>query len=164
MRVRPFRSRPLRAVFWIGSHTDVLIRRLETMRVVMLARFTLIPNAEHPRYMIFETNWSGAEQSYIPDFGALMPVQWMSIFGNVKGFRGPLPTTGLVEYVEQVDWGVDHYWSDYGKDASTQTVLGSLELQERFVRFERDTLGLPPDLFAERWRRFTTEMQKVLEA
>jgi hypothetical protein len=164
MEVRPWLMWWLRAMFAVGNHTTLLITRLLQMRVVMLARFTLIPDAQTPRWLVFETNWSGAEQSYIPDFAALLPVQWMSIFGTVKGFPGPLPTTGLVEYVEQVDWGVDHYWSDYGEGASAQTVLGSLELQRSFERFEQDTRGLPADLFAARWQAFATEVQAGLEA
>lgn len=162
MRTKRWRVPLLRAVFAFGNRTDVLILRLKRMRVVMYARWTFLPSSRHPRYLLFETNWSGPQASYIPDFGQLMQTQWSSIFDTARGFPGPVPTTQLVEYVDKVDWGSDHYWTDYGQQATTQTIMGALDLSERFERFERRSRGLSPDEFALQWSRFVTESQDVL--
>ena len=51
------------------------------MKVIALARWTLWPDARRPTYLLFETNWSGSDQTYIPDFGRIMPLQWRGIWG-----------------------------------------------------------------------------------
>ena len=164
--VTPLKRRPLlglRLVFWFGRHTTIAVTRLLDMRVIYLARWTLLPNRRDPRYMVFETNWAGQEQSYIPDLAMLMRFQWRSIFGNVKEFPGPVPTTELLDYIKKVDWGTDLLWTDYAQRATTQTIVTSLELEERFEAFVRSARGLSPDLFAERWRRFATQSQELLQ-
>ncbi len=140
-----------------------MIGRLLRMRVIALARWTLLPSREDPRYLLFETNWSGSQQSYIPDLAVLMQFQWNSIWGNVKGFPGPVPTTELLGYIDEVDWGTDHYWSDYRTGASTQVVLSALDLQPRFEQFVKSSRGLSPDVLSVRWREFVTNNQQLLQ-
>jgi hypothetical protein len=153
----------LRLVFWFGEQTTVAVRRLIDMRVIYLARWTFLPDRRRPRYLVFETHWTGQEQSYIPDLAELMQTQWKSIFGNVRGFPGPVPTTRLLDYVKTVDWGADHLWTDYGERATTKTVTSALELQPRFERFVADARGLSPDLLVDEWRRFATKSQELLQ-
>jgi hypothetical protein len=153
----------LRLVFVFGNRTEVAIKRLKDMRVIYLARWTFLPNRREPKYLVFETNWAGQEQSYIPDLAMLMQFQWKSIFGAVKGFPGPVPTTELLAFIKTKDWGADHVWTNYRGRATTKTVVTSLELQPCFERFVRDARGLPPDLLAVHWRRFATEHQELLQ-
>jgi hypothetical protein len=157
-----WRTPLLRSVFWFGRRTKLAIIRLLRMRVIALARWTLLPSREHPRYLLFETSWSGSRQSYIPDLAMLMQFQWRSIWGNVVGFPGPVPTTELLSYIDEVDWGADHCWSDYAPGASTQVVLSALELQSQFEKFVRRSRGMPPDALAASWRQFTTKHQDLL--
>jgi hypothetical protein len=154
----------LKGVLWFGqrygdkSHTFGH-RRLVRMRVIALARWTLLPGPNWPRYLLFETNWSGAQQSYIPDLAMLMRLQWKAIWGNTKNFPGPVPTTKLLEHVDEVDWGTDHYWTDYDGNASTQMVLRALEFQTSLTRFIEHTKGMSADRFADKWGSFITEVQ-----
>lgn len=153
----------LKAVLCFGRHShNLVIRRLIEMRVIALARWTLLPSTERPRFLLFETNWSGDEQSYIPDFAVLMSSQWKSIWNNTRNFPGPVPTTRLLEHIKTVDWGTDHYWSDYRAPSTTQVVLGALELKPKLERFIERTRGAAPDQFAASWARFTTEVQHLL--
>jgi hypothetical protein len=161
-RTKRWRLPLLKLVFAFGRRTDIAIHRLEAMRVIALARWTLLPSRERPRYLLFETNWSGADPTYIPDFGALMRPQWQAIWGNTVGFPGSFPTTRLLAFVAHVDWGCDHYWSDYEDGSTTQVVLAALELQPRIERFARQTRGVAADEFAARWAKFTTEVQRLL--
>jgi len=151
----------LRGVFWFGNTTTIAVWRLLKMRVIAHARWTFLPSIENPQYLLFETNWSGSQQSYIPDLAVLMQFQWKSIWDNVKGFPGPVPTTKLLKYIDKVDWGADHYWSDYEPSASTQVVLSALDLQTQFEKFVKSTRGLAPDMLATGWHRFTTEHQDL---
>ena len=59
----------LLAIFAFGRTTNILIRPLLEMKVIALARWWPRPDARHPRFLLFETNWSGSDQTYIPDFG-----------------------------------------------------------------------------------------------
>jgi hypothetical protein len=154
----------LRLVFLFGEQTTIAVTRLIHMRVIYLARWTLLPNRRKPRYLVFETNWTGQEQSYIPDLAELMRVQWKSIFGSVRDFPGPVPTTRLLRYIKTVDWGTDHLWTDYDRRATAKTVTSALELQPRFERFVARARGMPPDLLAEEWRRFATQSQELLQS
>jgi hypothetical protein len=166
--LRRWRTPLLRLVLWFGSITvcghqnDLAIKRLEAMKVIALARWTLLPDRRRPRYLLFETNWSGADATYIPDFGTLMRLQWRSIWGNTKGFPGSFPTTGLLAWVARIDWGCDHFWSDYDDGSTTRVVSGALQLQREVERFLEQTRGAGPDEFAALWERFATDVQGLL--
>jgi hypothetical protein len=152
----------LALVFWFGRHSEVAIGRLKAMQVIALARWTLVPNARAPRYLLFETSWSGAQATYIPDFGLLMAPQWRAIWGNTKGFPGSFPTTRLLAFIATVDWGCDHFWSDYDDGSTTRVVISALALAPRLAQFARDTQGLGADQFSARWETFRTEVQGLL--
>jgi hypothetical protein len=142
----------LLAIFAFGNRTNILIRRLLTMKVIALARWTLWPDERHPTYLLFETNWSGADQTYIPDFGRLMPLQWRGIWGATTQFPGAIPTTGLMAWVDVIDAGVGHFWTDYDPGASTQVITQALELESVVNRFVTDTEGVSATEFDRRWR------------
>ena len=162
-RVKWWRAPILKLVLWFGRNShNVMIGRLLEMRVIALGRWTLLPSPRRPCRLMFETSWSGADPNYIPDLAVLMPFQWRSIWGNTKGFPGPLPTTRLLEHIATVDWGTDHFWSDYRPEASTQVVLAALELRGRVESFLGEARDLPPDRFARSWRRFATDVQQLL--
>jgi hypothetical protein len=161
--IRWLRLPLLRFSMKLGTKTEALIGRLKKMRVIAYARFTFLPSERNPRYLMFETNWSGPEQSYIPDLARLMQVQFWSIWGPTKGFPGPVPTPDMLSFVTAHDWGTDHYWSDYTDGATTQVVLSALELQPKFEQFVEQTSGLAPAVFAARWHRFTTRWQRLLQ-
>ena len=103
-----------------------------------------------------------ADVTYIPDLAMVMPTQWNAIWGNTKKFPGPVPVNALLEHIEEVDWGTDHFWSDYNADASTQVVLRALQLRGEVEKLIDQTRGEPPDRFATRWRRFVTDVQNLI--
>jgi hypothetical protein len=166
--IKRWRLPLLRLVLWFGSITicghqnDIAIKRLKKLKVIALARWTLLPDRRRPRYLLFETNWSGADSTYIPDFGLLMPVQWRAIWGNTSGFRGSFPTTRLLAWVAEIDWGCDHYWTDYAAESTTQVIDAALALGPKVERFVAQTRGLPADEFAARWAAFATSVQELL--
>ena len=157
-RVKRGRLWLLKLNFWIGRKTNLFVAPLFRMRVIAHARWTLMPPGPRGHVLVFETNWSGPHESYIPDFAQVMQVQWKSMFDNVVGYPGPVPNTRMVEYVDEVDKGTDHYWSDYDARATTQVIEASLALQGSFKRFVAQTRGLPPDLLLARWRRFASQV------
>jgi hypothetical protein len=152
----------LRIVFALGSSTNLLVRPLLKMRVIGLGRWTLLPREERPPALMFETNWTGAWESYIDDFARIMPMQWRGIWGGAVGFPGPKPVTGLLAYIDDHDHGADHFYSGYHEGATTQAVAGALALQPRFEQFVRETDGVEPDEFARRWERFLHDIQGEL--
>jgi hypothetical protein len=142
----------LLAIFAFGNRTNILIRRLLKMKVIALARWTLWPDGRHPTHLLFETNWSGADQTYIPDFGRLMPLQWRGIWGATTQFPGAIPTTGLMAWVDAIDAGVGHFWTDYAPGASTQVITQAVQLESLVRRFVTDTEGVSGMEFDRRWR------------
>jgi hypothetical protein len=152
----------LRIVFAIGSWTNFFVRPLLQMRVIALGRWTLLPREERPPALLFETNWTGAWESYIDDFARIMPMQWRSIWTGAKGFPGPKPVGGLLRYIDAHDHGADHLYVGYREEATTQAVAGALALAPRFERFVRDVDGAEPDEFAQRWERFLADVQREL--
>lgn len=152
----------LRLVFLFGSLTNVAARPILRSRVIALGRWTLLPRIGRPPAMVFETNWSGAQENYIADLARIMPWQWRFIWSGAERFPGPLPATDLLNWVDIYDKGADHFYTGYRDDATTQNVIRALELRPRLARFIRDVDGLGPDEFARRWRRFTTEVQDLV--
>ena len=152
----------LGAVFAFGNFTPIAIRPLLKMRVIALGRWTLWPDARHPRYLLFETNWSGSDQTYIPDFGRIMPIQWRSIWGATDRFPGSVPTTYLDEWVDVIDAGVGHYWTDYADGATTQSVIQALALVPSVQRFVDDTADASPAEFHRRWQAWMVKVHRQL--
>lgn len=152
----------LRAIFAFGNTTNILIRPLLKMKVIALARWTLWPNARDPTYLLFETNWSGSDQTYIPDFGRIMPLQWRGIWGATTKFPGALPTTGLMKWVDRIDAGVGHFWTDYDLGASTQVIAQALELESHVARFLSDTEGASATEFDRRWRDLVLKVHHLV--
>jgi hypothetical protein len=152
----------LRAVFAFGNATTIAIRPLLKLGVIALARWTLWPDAGRPRYLLFETNWSGSDQTYIPDFGRIMPIQWRSIWGATDRFPGAVPTTHLNEWVDVIDAGVGHFWSDYEDGASTQVIAQALALRPVLERFVDSTAGTSPAEFHGRWQDLVVRVQRLL--
>lgn len=152
----------LGAVFAFGNATTIAIRPLLKMKVIALARWTLWPNARDPRYLLFETNWSGSDQTYIPDFGRIMPIQWASIWGATTMFPGAIPTTGLLDWVDQIDFGVGHFWTDYQLGASTPVIEQALALQTQVSDFLDATRGVSAAEFDRRWRDLVVRVHRQL--
>jgi hypothetical protein len=152
----------LRVVFAVGRSTNLFVRPLLRMRVIALGRWTLLRRDARPPALMFETNWCGAWESYIDDFGRTMPMQWRAIWTGAEGYPGPLPVTGLLRYIGEHDHGADHFYSGYRADATTQTVVGALALRDELDRFVHEVRGLEPDEFAVRWRRFLADVQDKL--
>jgi hypothetical protein len=130
--------------------------------VVALARWTRWPDERHPTFLLFETNWSGSDQTYIPDFGRIMPIQWRGIWGATTIFPGAIPTTGLDRWVEVIDAGVGHFWTDYEPGASTQVIAQALELERQVVRFVSDTQGASPTRFHRHWRDLVLKVHRLV--
>jgi hypothetical protein len=147
-------------VFAFGNATTIAIRPLLKMKVIALARWTLWPNARDARYLLFETNWSGSDQTYIPDFGRIMPLQWASIWGATTIFPGAIPTTGLLDWVDQIDFGVGHFWTDYELGASTAVIEQALALQTRVREFLDETMGVSAAEFDRRWRELVVSVHR----
>jgi len=160
--LKPHQTLRLRAIFAFGNATTLAIRPLLAMKVIALARWTLWPDARRPRYLLFETNWSGSDQTYIPDFGRIMPIQWRSIWGATTTFPGPVPTTYLDEWVDAIDAGVGHFWTDYADGATTRTIAQSLALRPEVQRFLADTAGSSTAEFHSRWQRFMVRVQELM--
>lgn len=154
----------LRAIFAFGSRTTILIRPLLKMKVIALARWTLWPEARQPTRLIFETNWSGSDQTYIPDFGRIMPLQWRGIWGATTTFPGAQPTTGLDAWVDTIDAGVGHYWTDYAAGASTQVILQALELEPQVRAFVTATEGVSAPEFHRRFTDLVLKMHRLLSS
>jgi hypothetical protein len=152
----------LRAVFAFGNATTIAIQPLLQMRVIALARWTLWPNARDPKYLLFETNWSGSDQTYIPDFGRIMRLQWASIWGATTTFPGAIPTTGLLEWVDEIDFGVGHFWTDYEPGASTPVIEQALRLETHVSDFLRDTRAASTAEFDRRWRELVVRVHRQL--
>lgn len=152
----------LRMVFAFGSRTNLLVAALIKMRVIAFGRWTLLDRPGQPPALVFETNWSGDPESYIPDFAMIMPWQWRAIWGGTAGFPGPLPATGLLAFVAENDCKADHFHTGYLDGATTGIVVSALEVDRRVEAFMRDTAGLAPLDFAERWDEFLAGIQENL--
>ena len=138
------------------------MRPLLKMRVIAFGRWTPLPREGHPPALLFETNWTGAWESYIDDFARIMPMQSARRLGRRGESPGPKPVTKLLSYIKKHDHGADHFYTGYCEGATTHTVANALALQPRFERFLRDVDGAEPDEFAERWEDFLADVQGQL--
>ena len=161
-KLRRHQKLRLWAVFTFGNTTTVAIRPLLKMKVIALGRWTLWPDGGRPAYLLFETNWSGSDQTYIPDFGRIMRLQWRSIWGATDSFPGAVPTTYLDDWVDAIDAGVGHYWTDYQDGASTQVIQQALSLRPEVERFLDRTAGASAAEFRQCWDELMVKAHRLL--
>jgi hypothetical protein len=118
----------------------------------------------HPPALLFETNWTGAWESYIDDFARIMPMQWRAVWGGAEQFsRAQAGDRACSATSKEHDHGADHFYSGYCEGATTHTVANALALQPR-IR------ALPPRrgrrrarrVAAERWEDFLSDVQGQL--
>ena len=112
--------------------------------------------------MVFETNWCGAWENYIADFGRTMPWQWRSIWGGTERFPGPLPTTDLLGWVDEIDNGVDHFYCGYREAHHSGRSFARWRCAASARALRREVDGAGPDEFARRWRRFAADVQGLI--
>jgi hypothetical protein len=91
-----------------------------------------------------------------------MPLQWRGIWGATTTFPGAIPTTGLDTWVDEIDAGVGHFWTDYEPGASTQVIAQALELEPHVARFVCDTQGASATEFDGRWRDLVLKVHRLV--
>jgi hypothetical protein len=83
------------------------------------------------------------------------------LWGGAYGVPDPSRLLDFARYIEDHWIPAEHYYCAYPQ-ASTQMILASLDLQERFEKFAARAEELPADAFEPEFRRFVASVQREL--
>ena len=156
------------ALPWLGG---LLAAPLERLSFIHFGRWTLVrepaPNPPAPRerwrhsYLLFESNFNGRWDEYIDAFSYVLGRRMSMIWGGAHGFPGPRPAEPFKRYIRDNELAAVHFYSAY-PEATATTVRAALELDRRLDRFLEETAGVDAHEFGRRFRRFATEVQRLL--
>ena len=156
---------------WIGWPVKPVrsLRRLSFIHFAHWSVFDRVP-AGRPRrraralpydYLVFQTNFDGGMGEYIEAFSLVVPLAMSDIWAGAYGVPPPKPVGPFLDYIEHHKTPSTHGYSAY-PEATTKMISASLELARRFRAFQPRAQALDPDPFADAWRRFLGEVQRML--
>lgn len=167
--MRPRRLPVQRLVFFLVRKVPLMTKTLRDLAIVHVGWWSIIeripyngppqePEVLRSPYLLFESNFDGPWEPYIDTFGQRIPLKVNAVWGSCFGFPGARPTSGAIEYVDEHQLVVDHFYAAY-PDGTPKTVLAALRLRDRFEAFQAETADLDDEHFEAAYRRLVRDSQ-----
>ena len=125
--------------------------RLERLSFIHFAHWSILdripandPNGErlpHP-YLLFQSNFNRGWREYVEAFCLVVTLGVRANWGGY-GFPRPKPVGPFLEYVDKRFTPALHFYSAY-PEASTRTVIKSIDTRRRFYEFAAENYEPPP--------------------
>jgi hypothetical protein len=159
----------LRGLFWVSPRflpfLAAPLAKLAFIHVGRWAVVTKLPSRDRPGrwdrvepygLLVFETNFDGAWRPYIEAFARVMPTQWLGIWIGTRKFPGPIPASGLLAHIDEVDVPPAYYYTAHG-DTSLRSIRAALDVDAALDRFMAADHG--PDGFHQAFEQLLAEVQ-----
>lgn len=114
----------------------------------------------HP-HLYFESNFNGGWEEYIDAFSYVLTLGMWAFWGSSYGFPNALPAGPFKDYIRRNEYTANHYYSAY-PEATTTTVLASLQLSPKVAELRRRAPGMSPEEFGAAWQALLSEVQSCL--
>ena len=172
--MKPWKTWLLRTLFFVLWNVKPLQQDLINLGFIEFARWVIIPRHSFPYlgngqeredlqydYLLFFSNFNGTWNQYIDAFSAVLSTGLNLIWRWSEKFPGSFPVTPFKEYISQVQFDTDYYYSAYPHAAANDLKAAHL------VQSSLDALGahagaLAPEEFADAYMRFVLQVQAHL--
>ena len=148
---------------------------LTNLSFIHFARWVIIKRDEFPHfggaqpretfnydYLLFESNFNGDWEKYIDAFSDVVPGGMDNIWRWSVRYPFSRPISPFLDYIRNCQYDTDHYYSAY-PGASTNDVLGALNLDKAMTEFVAKTATMSADQFAAEYAHFTVKVQNFIQ-
>ena len=172
--MKPWKTWILRTIFFVLGHVKPLQADLINLSFIQFARWVIIPRDSFPflghkqkreslkyDYLLFFSNFNGTWNQYIDAFSAVLSKGLNLIWRWSEKFPGSVPVTGFKEYIAQVQFDTDYYYTAYPQ-ATANDVKAAHHVQEALTALASQAQSITPEQFKQAYLEFVIAVQTHL--
>jgi hypothetical protein len=172
--MKPWKTWILRTLFFVLGHVKPLQSDLINLSFIEFARWVIVPRRAFPYvgngqereelkydYLLFFSNFNGTWNQYIDAFSAVLSSGLNSIWRWSEKFPGSVPVTPFKEYIAQVQFDTDYYYTAY-PHATANDLKSAHIVQASFDSLSAVAGQLTPQQFADAYLRLVMQVQAHL--
>jgi hypothetical protein len=172
--MKPWKTVLLRALFFALWHIKPLQQDLINLSFIEFARWVIVPRRRFPflahgqvkeelqyDYLIFFSNFNGTWNQYIDAFSSVLSRGLNLIWRWSEKFPGSVPITPFKEYIAQVQFDTDYYYTAYPY-ATANDLKAAHIVQASLDQLAQQANNSNPQQFADAYLRFVLQVQAHL--
>jgi hypothetical protein len=172
--MKPWKTWLLRALFFALWHIKPLQQDLINLSFIEFARWVIIPRRRFPflahgqaeedlqyDYLLFFSNFNGTWNQYIDAFSSVLSRGLNLIWRWSEKFPGSVPITPFKEYIAQVQFDTDYYYTAYPY-ATANDLKAAHIVQASLDQLVQQANNTNPQQFADAYLRFVLQVQAHL--
>lgn len=172
--MKPWKTWLLRALFFALWHIKPLQQDLINLSFIEFARWVIVPRRRFPflahgqakeelqyDYLIFFSNFNGTWNQYIDAFSSVLSRGLNLIWRWSEKFPGSVPITPFKEYIAQVQFDTDYYYTAYPY-ATANDLKAAHIVQASLDQLAQQANTANPQQFADAYLRFVLQVQAHL--
>jgi hypothetical protein len=172
--MKPWKTWLLRTLFFILWHIKPLQQDLINLSFIEFARWVIVPRSRFPflnhgqakedlqyDYLLFFSNFNGTWNQYIDAFSSVLSRGLNLIWRWSEKFPGSVPITPFKEYIAQVQFDTDYYYTAYPY-ATANDLKAAHIVQASLDQLAQQANTSNPQQFADAYLRFVLQVQAHL--
>jgi hypothetical protein len=172
--MKPWKTWLLRALFFVLWHIKPLQKDLINLSFIEFARWVIVPRRRFPflnhgqaqedlqyDYLLFFSNFNGTWNQYIDAFSSVLSRGLNLIWRWSEKFPGSVPITPFKEYIAQVQFDTDYYYTAYPY-ATANDLKAAHIVQASLDQLAQQANASNPQQFADAYLRFVLQVQAHL--
>jgi hypothetical protein len=172
--MKPWKTWLLRVLFFVLWHIKPLQQDLINLSFIEFARWVIVPRRRFPfldhgqakedlqyDYLLFFSNFNGTWNQYIDAFSSVLSRGLNLIWRWSEKFPGSVPITPFKEYIAQVQFDTDYYYTAYPY-ATANDLKAAHIVQMSLDQLAQQASTSSPQQFADAYLRFVVQVQAHL--
>jgi hypothetical protein len=172
--MKPWKTWLLRSLFFVLWHIKPLQQDLINLSFIEFARWVIVPRRCFPfldhgqvkedlryDYLLFFSNFNGTWNQYIDAFSSVLSRGLNLIWRWSEKFPGSVPVTPFKEYIAQVQFDTDYYYTAYPY-ATANDLKAAHIVQTSLDQLAQQATTSNPQQFADAYLRFVLQVQAHL--
>jgi hypothetical protein len=172
--MKPWKTWLLRVLFFALWNIKPLQQDLINLSFIEFARWVIVPRRRFPfldqgqaeedlqyDYLLFFSNFNGTWNQYIDAFSSVLSRGLNLIWRWSEKFPGSVPVTPFKEYIAQVQFDTDYYYTAYPY-ATANDLKAAHIVQASLDQLAQQASTSSPQQFADAYLRFVVQVQAHL--
>jgi hypothetical protein len=172
--MKPWKTWLLRVLFFLLWNIKPLQKDLINLSFIEFARWVIIPRTRFPflnhgqakedlqyDYLLFFSNFNGTWNQYIDAFSSVLSRGLNLIWRWSEKFPGSVPVTPFKEYIAQVQFDTDYYYTAYPY-ATANDRKAAHSVQASLDQLAQQANTSDPKQFADAYLHFVLQVQSHL--